>query len=443
MRFVAMLFGLVIVVVFAASPAVAQCSDTDAGPDGCLSFNTTANLVSQGLFWPTIDPVASSVFVGVTANTFGGFLDNKMCTAYNADCNGQKILATEHSLNDAWEYTYDAEARTAGRQTWVENNVDFTPSSTFGNPADECVGLHDPYDCCTGVDTGLTCSAGWRPYSMIIDTEANSGGGGAQWVFTANNIRRNSAGGPSNNSLVMSWPFVNINEVDGIDVNNDSGLSNWTRTNTFDPGSAQYGFRSTLIVNGAATNIAYREFYGITSQFDFTEPSITLGYAAALHVPAAANAGVGTTIRAMQGLRIDDLRFDREEYIGGGIPSAAILVREQTTDNGGEGNIVMAGGAYNTGHYVAGSTHLWQESAGILAVSNGIPGSAVAGSRVVTNARSATSGPAAWAANGVSCATACGNIGQTNCANAIALDGTNSPVGDCTKKSGHRLCECY
>ncbi len=64
-------------------------------------------------------------------------------------------------------------------------------------------------------------------------------------------------------------------------------------------------------------------------------------------------------------------------------------------------------------------------------------------SRFVMNAQSATSGPAAWAQNGVSCDTACTNIGQSNCADYIPMDGTNTPNADCSFATGTRICECY
>jgi hypothetical protein len=66
-----------------------------------------------------------------------------------------------------------------------------------------------------------------------------------------------------------------------------------------------------------------------------------------------------------------------------------------------------------------------------------------ADSRFVVSSQVSTNGPAAWAANGVSCATACTNIGQPGCADSIPLDGTNTALGNCTGTIGNRVCQCY
>jgi len=378
---------------------------------------------------------------------------------------GAKFNPDEYSIYQEHSLSYDSSA-TTGRQTWAEQNINFGPPSSFGDPDADCTGPGTPYSCCTDTSTG-TCEPGWRASHFTLDTTANLGGGGARWTFTANNLRRSGAPGPSNNSLDLNWPWVAINHVTSTDVNTDASLSNWARMNLYDPGSAQYGLKSRMIfepdnaacladdvpmsccsglgTGNCETIKKWREYYGIASQVDLsTSAEIALGYIAALHIPAPTDAGnVGTTVKGYVGLRIDDLKLDRAPFGTGVLPNAAILVRSQTTTDGREGNIVMAGGAYDTGHYVAGSTHLWEESAGILAVSNGTPGSAAAGSRVVTNARSTTSGPAAWAADGIPCETACANIGQSNCANSIRLDGRNTQAGDCTSTSGHRVCGCH
>jgi hypothetical protein len=62
---------------------------------------------------------------------------------------------------------------------------------------------------------------------------------------------------------------------------------------------------------------------------------------------------------------------------------------------------------------------------------------------VVVSKLSTTSGPSAWAANTVTCATACGNIGAGNCADSVPLDGTNTALGNCTGTTGNRVCLCY
>ena len=64
-------------------------------------------------------------------------------------------------------------------------------------------------------------------------------------------------------------------------------------------------------------------------------------------------------------------------------------------------------------------------------------------STFVMSAKSSTSGPAAWAQGGISCDTACTNIGQENCADYVNLDGTNGIGADCSTSTGLRLCECY
>ena len=68
---------------------------------------------------------------------------------------------------------------------------------------------------------------------------------------------------------------------------------------------------------------------------------------------------------------------------------------------------------------------------------------------VVVSARSSTSGPAGWAANGVSCTTACTNLGQTNCATAVCIAGTGATCTvlgrtvACSVTDQARLCQCY
>lgn len=144
----------------------------------------------------------------------------------------------------------------------------------------------------------------------------------------------------------------------------------------------------------------------------------------------------GASITNLYGLHVTDLG-------GVGSTNTDPIRVEAQTGTGAQGNIRMAGGAYNTGHLQLGSTHLWEEAAGKFSAKNGTPASASDGVRLVTSARSSTSGPTAWAANGVSCATACGNIGVANCADSVPLDGTNTALGNCTGTTGVRVCECY
>jgi len=63
--------------------------------------------------------------------------------------------------------------------------------------------------------------------------------------------------------------------------------------------------------------------------------------------------------------------------------------------------------------------------------------------RIVVNGGGSTNSVPSWAAAGVSCSTACTNTGATSCADSVPLDGTNTPLGNCSSTTGLRLCECY
>lgn len=114
----------------------------------------------------------------------------------------------------------------------------------------------------------------------------------------------------------------------------------------------------------------------------------------------------------------------------------------------GPGNLVIPG-LYNSSHEVIGSTHIWEESAGTLAIKNSAPTGATDGSRFVLSARASVVGPAAWATNGNSCTTACTNIGLANCGQGICISGTGATCTAlgvavaCSATDQVRLCRCF
>jgi hypothetical protein len=69
----------------------------------------------------------------------------------------------------------------------------------------------------------------------------------------------------------------------------------------------------------------------------------------------------------------------------------------------------------------------------------------VGDSRYVVSAQSANDGPAAWAKATIACSTACVNLlGSSGaCTDSIPMDGTNTPLGNCSSTTGLRLCECH
>jgi len=397
---------------------------------------------SRGFVYPTTDPVNSYLYQGYTSNDplSTGYGDNTYCVAYNADCNGQRKNMSEYSFWTGMEATYDWKTD-AGRQSAAEINWDYVSAA----------------------------GAGWRAFGFFLDTTANDGTGSATWTFQPNGYHSGN-----NRSLRLEWPFVTMNAWFTVDSYQNAVFSNWARMNLFDPGGTEWGMRSTMILGpanaeclssgnprgcctGAGTGTCddtYREFYGIGSDVDISNTSDTdVGYVSAFQVLAPSAVGnAGSTVQGFYGLRIDDLQFDRTGYINNNptvLPNSAIIVRSQAVTDGREGNIAMMGGGYNTGHYVAGTTHVWQEAGGVLAVKDGYPTSAIDGSRIVVSARYPWAGPAAWAGNGITCTDACSFIGIKDCQKGICFSAagtTCNGIGlevDCSVSDQVRVCECY
>jgi len=79
-----------------------------------------------------------------------------------------------------------------------------------------------------------------------------------------------------------------------------------------------------------------------------------------------------------------------------------------------------------------------------------VPESLTAGAITATTLRASagstsTAGQAVWAKASTSCATACTALlgSGGSCSDSVPLDGTNTPLGNCSSTTGLRLCECY
>jgi len=129
----------------------------------------------------------------------------------------------------------------------------------------------------------------------------------------------------------------------------------------------------------------------ITTFIDLGGTNQTFARTSHLFLSAATPPGTGSSSTAHYGIKIEDQSFTSRVSSGD-----VISIDSQTSTTGGKGNISMLGGTYNTGHYVAGTTHLWQEVAGRLRVKSGAPTSATDGNAAVTGTGATTHGVVLW-----------------------------------------------
>ena len=187
--------------------------------------------------------------------------------------------------------------------------------------------------------------------------------------------------------------------------------------------------------------------YAIVSEMNFNiGQTQTFVRTAQLYISPMAALGSGSSIANHYGILIPDQGYANTGMTAGD----AIRIDSQTMTAGvNEGNLRMAGGAYNTGHLLLGSTHLWEESSGVFAIKGSTPASASDGFRLAVSKRSTTSGIAAWAAATVSCDTACTNVGGMTCDTATCISGTGggcTAIGTsvaCNVTDQRRLCGCH
>jgi hypothetical protein len=381
----------------------------------------------RGLVWPLTSPVASQLFMGATATNFNGHRDNVLCWAYNSDCLGSRVNPLEHATKIQLEASYDASAL-PGRQDQIEWNWDVTGAS----------------------------GAQWRPMGAAIDMTKNSGEGAASWRFTPNNLD-----GTHNASMILAWPYAAFNVHDAEDSRIDKALSAWARSADFAPGTVS-GMHATLYLDhaddrtpyfhkGLAADVDFNSTFttakvgrtfsafltndftgstdgramsqanGIRQEINLTQTGsgasvdhslgftwafnpvgtgITMtGTAAGLYVPKpgtpGGSGGSQTTIGNIAPIWIEDLGLDRAGFQSG----SAIRIDSQTTTNGNQGNILLRGGGYKTGHiwFGTGSTHLFEETGGRLRLVGGrAPISATDGNAIVTGTASNSHGVVLW-----------------------------------------------
>jgi hypothetical protein len=337
------------------------------------------------------------------------------------------VNASEHATKIQLEASYDWSVL-PGRQDAIEWNWDVTSAS----------------------------GTQWRPMGAAIDMTKNSGAGAASWRFNPNNLN-----GSHNASLILAWPYAAFNVNDTEDSRGDKALSAWARSADFASGTVS-GMHSTFYLNhaddrtpfyhkGLASDIDFNstsatakvghtfsafltnnftgttdgrtmsqangirqevnltqtgsgarvgDSFGFTWFFNPVGTGITMpGTAAGLFVPRPATPGGSggdqTTIGNLVPIWIADLGLDRAGYENG----SAIRIDYQSTTNGNEGNILLSGGGYKSGHiwFGTGSTHLFEEAGGRLRVTGGGPPvSATDGNAIVTGTAADSHGVVLW-----------------------------------------------
>jgi len=96
----------------------------------------------------------------------------------------------------------------------------------------------------------------------------------------------------------------------------------------------------------------------------------------------------------------------------------------------------------------AGGVHLYYNDVDtIVTTATGvtITGNATATSFRASAGSTSTAGQTVWAKASTACSTACTSLlgSGGSCSDSVPMDGTNTPLGNCSSTSGLRLCECY
>ena len=449
-------------------------------------FPETVNGVHTGFFWPVSDPVPTAVFSGVGAGRFNQGLDNLVCWGYNSNCSGP-FNSSEHFFNIVLEGSYDEDpsAGTDGGQNWTEVNWNYGSAGVICPPS------------------AVAADGCWRPFAFILDEGLNDNRGGATWLF-----RPNDEDNGDNASLVLNWPFAAVGARSSSDSWMNAGFSAYARSSTFDPGGTAYGIKGRLFLDHAndrsgpnqigfdmlteynstdpaaraggiiggrftvrtsgttnirdavyldglhvnvetrstSTGMSLYSGYAIRTHHDFSGKDVTLERSAGLFVDQPTAPGSNTSTRNHYGVLIDDQRLDSVGMEGG----QAIAVMPQSTKNGAEGNLYMAGGTNDTGHLQLAQDHIWADTSNnrLRYKNDGAPTSPTDGKYLVMGGTPGGYGPVAWAQSGVTCATACSFLGGT-CQNSVCLEQVNGSTCNqtlkqvaCTVTDAKRMCLC-
>jgi hypothetical protein len=395
--------------------------------------------------------------MGAQAATFGGFQDNLLCWTYNMECGGSRFNTSEHGISLVLEGTYDSDAGTGGEQTWAELNLNFTSAA----------------------------GEAWRPLSTVVDTTKNGGAGATNFVLAANNLD-----GGDVYSIQSTYPNVAFNRDASQDPLVDAGLStyahsvntpssvgfiahrnimtidhpdsrpfdytglftdvNFNSTGTTSTISAVHGgwfkarFTGTTVgrftdrltgvksevistATSASTQNVVNHMYNFHAHMDLSGTNTTWADGAGLYIDTPTDPGASCYYPNVSGIHIADQGFDNAAFAGA---SYAMVVDSQTVTDGDEGNIAMLGVGYNKGHYVAGTTHLWQQAAGMLRVENGAPTADNDGNGVVQSSSTSSTPVVAK----------CGNVAVDP--GSIAGVTTGTATATVTGLAANDVCTC-
>jgi hypothetical protein len=140
--------------------------------------------------------------------------------------------------------------------------------------------------------------------------------------------------------------------------------------------------QATATATATAQGISPAGTEAFVANFDWSGTSWTVPHSSALYVktPTAPGGSGGTQTTVVH----YPVHIENQGYGSAGMSGDAILVDSQVTSGGSEGNVRMAGGAFNTGHAVIGATHLWEASSGVLRVKGSTPTTGTDGTLLLT-----------------------------------------------------------
>lgn len=431
---------------------------------------------TKAVEWPTTgDSLTAKIRLFTDYATFNGKIDSVWYQCYNCAAGGlSRADASEHQFKQQTEYTYwDTVSTEATEVNWDYISADgltsYRPLGYFlrvtggtlhesnwyfnTNSGERAFTIRDGgirvgngSDTSDELDvygtTGLRGDTTITGVTRVNPTIAPSGSGDS-WAADINPVLSSTS--------TVSVPNIFAFDSQGTFTTGTNSRAAYTaiRANPKLSGTAtgtnldrMVGVWAVPQMGGSGTSTTVQEFHAFRANLYFglgSNHAITTAAYFWADNALATSLATGASLNNFYGLRIPDMAGV------GSITNYAIHIASQTGSAAGKGNIHHAGGNWNNGHLVLGDDHIWTDATNdrLRYKPDSNPTSETDGRTVVTSAASTTSGPAAWAANGVSCATACTNIGVANCSDSIPLDGTNTALGNCTGTTGHRVCECY